>query len=98
MGSDDTQDTVIHLVDWMREVDLHIFEILSLKRGLIMNAGSMEKNTDYTRWYLNQRSHELVDMGVLEEPFKAHFMLTDEAYEAWVDQDADRMAAIGSDE
>ena len=83
------QPDVIHLVDWMREVDMHIFDVLALREEFTIGAKGIALNIDYNRVYVNRRCHELVEIGVLELADKGYFRLTSEAFEAWRDQDVE---------
>lgn len=88
-------DKVI-FVDWMREADLHIFRVLSLGDGLTLNAAAISRNIDYNRGYISERCRYMTEIGVLDEPERAYFRLTDEAFEAFAEGDTDRLNELAN--
>lgn len=97
MASTQKSEKVIRRIEWMRQVDFEIFDILSYGDGMTLNGAAMSRNIDYNMKYLNQRCHELADMGLLEEGDRGYFYMTDEALEAWNAGDVERFGELAEE-
>ena len=79
-------------VSWMNQTDDRILEALD-ESDMLLTPAVLAKNLDYTRTWISNRLQKLLDVGLVENPDKSYYRITElgRAYLAG-ELDADELA------